>query len=128
MIIRGLRGDEYIAQIRLISAKGEHIRRLIETAVSLVVATHEIVGNEDDRERTPVDLKFRYQHREKTAEAPLIDGMLPLLVDDQPTVSSRVRLFVQTEAIAGARCSAWNNSHMLGRSAVQEDGGPRLVH
>src|SRR5262249_47028007 len=111
LIISGFRRDENIPQIARISLKRQHIRRFVETTIIAVETTHLLIGEEHNRKGTVLQPKRQSERLEKAAKLSVLDGVLPLFVNNQEAFSKWKLHLVRTAATPGARCSVRYRTH-----------------
>src|SRR5262245_29785504 len=127
LIICGLGRDKNISEVPVISRKRQDVSRPVQSSVLVVIAPDHLICNKHNRERLARNAQFRDELAEKSTKNFPIDGMRPLLVNQEVAFSLRFRLFAQTEAIVAAQRFAWNTSHTLGRFVALADGARHPV-
>src|SRR5437867_10606537 len=106
--------------------KRQHIRRFVETTIIAVETTHLLISEEHNRKCTLLEPKRQSERLEKAAKLSVLDGVLPLFVNNQEVFSKWKLHLVRIAATPGGRCSLRYKTHKPGQSAARADDGQYL--
>jgi hypothetical protein len=83
LIIRGFGRDQNVAQVSIITTKGQHIRRLVKSSIGAIVLPHAVVVDENHGKIAILNIQRRCQPLQKMPDVPAIDSLFALSVNHE---------------------------------------------